>query len=130
MVGKSFFSVCEKASDANRWILFLWKIKVEKTFRFCDYQKDSAFTAVERDAKPYTRYVKGVPFVNRRVNESATFSVKSSIVYRKVGDLDLAAEPSRIKLRWITLHPHPPPERGGGGKDIAKSRMNSLPDYV
>ena len=25
----------------------------------------SAFTAVKRDAKFYTRYVKGVPFVNR-----------------------------------------------------------------
>ena len=27
------------------------------------YFKDSAFTAVKRDVKFYTRYVKGVPFV-------------------------------------------------------------------
>ena len=38
------------------------------------YLKDSAFTAVKRDAKVLTRCVKGVPFVNRRYTEGVPFS--------------------------------------------------------
>ena len=41
----------------------------QKIFYFCDlfmFLKDSAFTAVTRDAKLQKRHVKGVPFVNRR----------------------------------------------------------------
>ena len=38
------------------------------------YLKDSAFTAVKRDAKFSTRYVTGVPFVNRRYTKGVPFS--------------------------------------------------------
>ena len=40
------------------------------------YSKDSAFTAVKRDAKFQTRYVKGgsVPFVNRMFAKGVPFS--------------------------------------------------------
>ena len=37
-----------------------------KMSRKLSYFKDSALTAVKRDAKFVTRYLKGVPFVNRR----------------------------------------------------------------
>ena len=40
------------------------------------YLRDSAFTAVKRDAKSQTRYVKGVLFVNRRYIRG-TFFVKN-----------------------------------------------------
>ena len=45
-----------------------WLYKVEKRsiFLIDSYLKDSAFTAVKRDAKFFTRFVKGVPFVNGR----------------------------------------------------------------
>ena len=59
------------------------------------YLKDSAFTAVKRDAKFYTRYVKGVPFVNRRYTKGVPFSWK--MVYKWVG-LDLGAEPPDINI--------------------------------
>ena len=35
-------------------------------FAIDSYLEDNASTAVKKDAKFYTRYVKGVPFVNRR----------------------------------------------------------------
>ena len=37
------------------------------------YSIDSEFTAVKRDAEIKTRYVKGVPFVNRRYTEGGPF---------------------------------------------------------
>ena len=37
---------------------------------------DSAFTAVKRDAKFSTRYVTGIPFVNRRYTEGVPFCEK------------------------------------------------------
>ena len=43
-------------------------------FVICSFLKESAFTAVERDAKFQTRYVKGVPFVNRRYTKGVPFS--------------------------------------------------------
>ena len=36
--------------------------------------KDSALTAVKREAKSQTRYVKGVPFANRRYMKGVPFS--------------------------------------------------------
>ena len=42
--------------------------------------KDDAFTAVKKDAKFYTRYVKGVPFVNNRYTKGVPFSWK--MVYK------------------------------------------------
>ena len=38
------------------------------------YLIDGAFTAVKRDAKFETGYVKGVPFVNRSYTKGVTFS--------------------------------------------------------
>ena len=38
------------------------------------YLQDSAFTAVKRDAKVLTRYLKGVPFANRRYTKGVPFS--------------------------------------------------------
>ena len=46
------------------------------------YLKDSAFRAVKRDAKSQTRYVKGVPFVNRGYTKGVPFSWK--MVYKRV----------------------------------------------
>ena len=38
------------------------------------YLNDSVFTAVKRDPKFKTRYVKGVPFVNRRCTKRVPLS--------------------------------------------------------
>ena len=62
--------------------------------------KDSVFTVVIRDAKFSSRYVKDVPFVNRRQYERGTFSFKNGIEMGKAG-LDLGAEHHRIKLCWV-----------------------------
>lgn len=43
--------------------------------------KDSSFTAVTRDPKFSTRYVKGIPFFSRRYMKGlGTFSVKNGIL--------------------------------------------------
>ena len=42
------------------------KSRKRSVFVIDSYLKDSTFTAVKRDAIFQTRYVKGVPFVNRR----------------------------------------------------------------
>ena len=58
---------------------------VEKLSSFCliySYFKGSAFTAVKRDEKFLTRYVKGVAFVNRRYTRGVPFL--SKMVYKKV----------------------------------------------
>ena len=56
-VGKSVILVCEKAQRANRCILLVWKSW--KNVLVCDLfiLKDSAFTAVKKNA----RYIKEVP---------------------------------------------------------------------
>ena len=49
----------------------------KKAFLFSDlFVRDSVFTAVKRDAKIYSKYMKGVPFVNYKVYERGTFSFK------------------------------------------------------
>ena len=55
--------------------------KVEKTVWLCDLFifKDSTFTAVKKDAKFLTRYVKRVLTVNRKCTKGAPFLTK--IVY-------------------------------------------------
>ena len=59
--------------------------KVKKISWFCDFFsffKDSALKAVKRDSTFQTRYVKGLPFVNRQrvfVKERGTFYVKNGI---------------------------------------------------
>ena len=46
------------------------------------YPKDSAFTAVKRDAKFLSRFVKGVPFVNRKYTKGLPFL--SNMVHKRV----------------------------------------------
>ena len=59
------------------------------------YLIDSAFTAVKRDAEFKTRYVKVVPFVNRRYTEGDLFREHW---YIKGKGLDLGAKLSGIKI--------------------------------
>ena len=50
-------------------------IKSRKRSIFADSQlNDIAFTAVKRDANFSTRYVKGVPFLNRSYTKGVPFS--------------------------------------------------------
>ena len=57
---------------------FLAVKKSIKRSRFVIYSyfKDSAFTAVKRDVKFLTMYVKGVPFVNRSYTKGVPFLSK------------------------------------------------------
>ena len=50
------------------------KSRKRSIFVIDSYLKDSAFTAVKRGAKFQTRYVTGVPFVNRRYTKGVPFS--------------------------------------------------------
>ena len=45
---------------------FVIKSRKLSIFVIDSHSNDSAFTAVKTNAKIYTRYVKGVPIVNRR----------------------------------------------------------------
>ena len=58
------------------------KLRKSPGFVIYSYLKDSALTAVKRDEKFLTRYVKGVPFVNRRYTKRVPFLAK--IVYKRV----------------------------------------------
>ena len=51
-------------------------------FVIYSYLKDSALTAVKRDETFLTRYVKGVPFVNRRYAKGVSFL--SKMIYKRV----------------------------------------------
>ena len=51
------------------------------SFVIDSYLKDSALTAVKRDPKFYTGYVKGVPFINRRYTKGVFFL--SEMVYKR-----------------------------------------------
>ena len=55
------------------------KSRKRSIFAIDSYLKDSAFTAVKRDAKFYARYVKGVPFANKRYTTRVPFSQKNRI---------------------------------------------------
>ena len=59
-------------------------IKSEKRFLFviCSFLKDSAFTAVKRDAKFETRYVKGVHLSIEGIRKEYLFCKK--MVYKRV----------------------------------------------
>ena len=52
-------------------------------FLICSHLKGSAFTAVRRDTKFKTRYVKGVPFINRRQTKRGTVKVTNAIFDHK-----------------------------------------------
>ena len=67
-----------KKVQKGKQMKFMAVKKNEKTFWFCDLAifKDSAFTAVKRDAKVLTRYVKGVRFFNIRYTKGVPFPSK------------------------------------------------------
>ena len=58
------------------------KLRKSSGFVIYSYFKDNAFTVVERDAKFYTLYVKGVSFFNKRYTKGGTFLLKA--VYKRV----------------------------------------------
>ena len=61
------------------------KLRRGPGFVIYSYFKDSAFTAVKRDAKPfYTRYVKGIPFVIRRYTCMKGPPLLSKRVYKRI----------------------------------------------
>ena len=60
------------------------------------YIKDSAFTAVKRDANFSTRCVKGVPFVNSIYTKGTPFSWK--MVYKRVRGWTSGLEPPRVNI--------------------------------
>ena len=68
-------SFSDVSGSAAKYRLFS-QISCKKVFYSCF--KDSAFTAVKRDAKFQTRYVKGVPFF-KRYDKRGTFSVKNGL---------------------------------------------------
>ena len=67
-----------KKVQKGKQMKFMAVKKNEKTFWFCDLAtfKDSVFTAVKRDAKVLTRYVKGVRFFNIRYTKGVPFPSK------------------------------------------------------
>ena len=76
---------------------FYGREKVEKTFWFCDlfiFKRQPHLTPVNRDVKFQSKYVKGVPFVNRRYTKGEPFQSKMFFLE----GLDLWAVPSRLKL--------------------------------
>ena len=68
----------------------------------------------KRDAKPYTRYVKGVPFVNRK--ETKGLPLLSKVVYRKVRGWTSRQRACLYKAAMSYL-PHPP----GAAKILQKA---------
>ena len=66
--GNLSFWLVQRPKWANTFILWSWKGQenVLLLWLFYSYFKEIAFTAVKRDEQFLTRYVKGVPFVNRR----------------------------------------------------------------
>ena len=68
---------------------FYGREKVEKTFWFCDlfiFKRQPHLTPVNRDVKFQSKYVKGVPFVNRRYTKGEPFQSKM-FFFRRVGPL-------------------------------------------
>ena len=86
-VGKSVLWVCERAQRANRWILGLLKSRKRSIFVIDSYSYliDSAITTVNKDAKVWTRYMKRVPFINRRLMKGVPFLWK--MVYKRIRGL-------------------------------------------
>ena len=50
------------------------KLRKRSIFVIDSYLNGSVFTALKKDAKFLTKYVKGVPFVNRRYTKGVPFS--------------------------------------------------------
>ena len=60
----------------------MWWLTERSGFVTYSRFKDSAFRAVKRDAKFETRYVKRVPFVNRRYTKGVLFLL--NMEYKRV----------------------------------------------
>ena len=60
----------------------MWWLTERSGFVTYSRFKDSAFTAVKRDAKFETRYVKRVPFINRRYTKGVLFLL--NMEYKRV----------------------------------------------
>ena len=60
------------------------KSRERSGFFIYSFFKESAFTAVKRDAKFYARYVKGVAFVNRRCMKAKGLPFLSQLVYKRI----------------------------------------------
>ena len=60
-------------------------------------------TTVKRGATLQTRYVTGVPFVNRRYTIGAPFLTKMVHVYERGKRLDLGAKSPHIEHFWVAL---------------------------
>ena len=65
---KSVISVCKKAQNVLQMhFMALKKSRTSSGVLIYSYFKDGEFTAVKRNAKLLTRYVKGVPFVKNGI---------------------------------------------------------------
>ena len=66
---KSVISVCKKARNVLQMHFMALKksSRTSSGFVIYSYFKDGEFTAVKRNAKLLTRYVKGVPFVKNGI---------------------------------------------------------------
>ena len=82
-VGKSVISVCKSCQKGYRmYFMAVKKSQKRSGFVMYSYFEDSALTAVESVAKFLIRYVRWVPFVNRRYIRGVPF--RSKIVYKRV----------------------------------------------
>ena len=77
---------------ANRWILWLIQLRKRSIFVIDSYWKDSAFTAVKRDAKSQTRYVYHLLIEGIWKGYHGTW---------KGNGLDLGAEAPHINICWV-----------------------------
>ena len=80
------------------------KSRKRSIFVIESYLNERAFTAVKRDAKFQTRYVKRVIVINRRYTKRGPFSRKR--VYKKGNRLDLGAKSPR---EFVDFPPCPHP---------------------
>ena len=62
---------------------------------------ESAFTAAKRDSKFWTRFVKVVPFVNRRYTKGGLFL--SKMVYKRVRGWTFVSSPKNVTIKISRL---------------------------
>ena len=81
-VGKSVIWVCERAQQCKglteEFYGFI-KSRKRSIFVIDCHLNERPFTSVKRDAKFLSRYVKGLPCVNRRYTKGVLLSVKNGI---------------------------------------------------
>ena len=84
-VGKSVILVFKWTKRTNRCILWLWKSRGNVVaFWFIPILKKAHLQQLKGDAKFYARYVRGVPFVNRRCMKGLPFLSQLGPVARSV----------------------------------------------